>query len=58
MLEDLKKSEEDLLDIPSHGELLGEAILQHTCKLECKQCHFSPCCTTADGPDVASNITN
>ena len=25
--EDLKKSEEDLLDVPSYGEPLGEAIL-------------------------------
>ena len=27
MLEDLKKSEEDFLDVPSYGETLAEAIL-------------------------------
>ena len=30
-----KKSEGALLDVPRYGELLGEAILQHTCKFSC-----------------------
>ena len=30
-----KKSEGALLDVPRYGELLGEAILQRTCKFSC-----------------------
>ena len=39
---DLKKSEEDLLDIPSYSKPLGEAILYRTHTLESKWHHFSP----------------
>ena len=34
MLEGLKNCEEDLLDVPSYGELFGEVILER------KRCHF------------------
>jgi len=37
MLEGLKKCEEDLLDVPSYSEPLGEAILQRMHKLKSKQ---------------------
>ena len=40
MLEGLKKSEEDLLNVQSYGEPLGEAILQRMHKLESKRLHF------------------
>ena len=33
---------EDLLDVPSYGELLGKAALQRMRKLESKQHHFFP----------------
>ena len=40
MLENLKKSEEDLIDVPSYDKPLGEAILLRTHKLEPKRRHF------------------
>ena len=40
MLEGLKKCNEDLLNVPSYGKPLGEAILYRTCKLESKRRHF------------------
>ena len=40
MLEGLQKCKEDLLDLPSYGELFGEAIVLCTRKLESKRRHF------------------
>ena len=40
MFEGLKKCEEDLLDVPSYGELFGEVILERNRKLESKRRHF------------------
>ena len=42
MLEDLKRSEEHLLNVPSYGKLLREPILYCTRKLQSKKHHFFP----------------